>query len=302
MTWSGTRHSRIMLRVLLAIGVFWFAGMPIISMFAGAVIDTDQGQFKTQSLEKVFMTKSYLAPLLNTSALSFCVAALATVIGGTLAWITSRMVMPMQSLLEVGIMTPIFMSPFIGAIGWITLGQPGSGLINIVLSSVGLPQLNVFSFSAAVVVMALYFAAYAYSMMRHTMDRLNPEMEEAASICGGSPRVTLLKITLPMLLPSILSAFIFTFILSAEMFSVPGILLVPQGFEILSYDIYASTTRWPLDYSLSAAVGIMLLILTLVGIVLYAWVTRVQERFISIHARAPRRNWEGSFNWVHGIG
>lgn len=281
--------SRAFPRLLLLAAVFWFAGVPVLAVFWGAFHGGPRDPaFTTRHVAQVFLSGKYLHPLVNSIELALYAAGLATLIGAALAWVMARFALPRRELLEVGIMAPSFISPFIGAIGWITLAVPGSGMLNVMLAAMGLPGVDVFSYGGAVLLMALFFAPYAYAMLRHAMERLNPEMEEAAAICGASPMHTALGVTLPLLWPALLSALIFTFILSVEMFSIPGILLVPQGFDVLSYVIFIRTTRWPLNHAEAAAAGVLLLLLTLTGIALYAWAVRVQERFIAIGPKAPR--------------
>lgn len=276
-------------RLALLAAVVWFAGLPILFVFWGAVHGGPRDpSFTLRWLERVFVSGRYFTPFLNSVELGAYVGAVATLIGGGLAWAIARLGLPRRGLLEVGIMTPIFMSPFIGAIGWITLGVPESGMLNAGLRWLGLPQINVFSYPGAVVIMALFFAPFAYAMLRHAIERLNPEMEEAAAVSGAGRIRTVLGVTLPLLWPSVLSALIFTFILAVEMFSVPGILLVPQGFDVLSYSIFIRTTRWPLNHAEAAAGGVLLLLITLAGIALYAWVVRIQERFIAVGPKAAR--------------
>lgn len=285
----GTTRWLRMPRLALLAAVFWFAGVPVLAVFWGAVHgDARDPGLTTRYLEQVFLSGDYLQPFLNSVELAAYAGGLATLMGAALAWAMSRLALPRRELLEVGIMAPIFMSPFIGAIGWITLAVPGSGLLNLLLAKLGLPGVDVFSYGGAVLLMALYFAPYAYAMLRHSMERLNPEMEEAAAVAGANGLRTALGVTLPLLWPSLLSALIFSFILAIEMFSIPGILLVPQGFDVLSYLIFVRTTRWPLSHSEAAAAGVLLLALTLAGIALYAWVVRVQERFMSVGPKAPR--------------
>jgi len=132
--------------------------------------------------------------------------------------------------------------------------------------------------------------------------QIGRELEEAAAIFGAGRGTTVRTVTIPLLWPSIISAMIFTFILAAEMFSIPGILLVPRGYDFLSYSIYISTVRWPLDHSEAAAIGVLLLLLTLVGIALYSWVVRIQERFIALGPKAPRATSEGIPPWLRFLG
>ena len=276
-------------QLALLILVCWLAGAPIITVLRGATSVNLQGGFTLDHLHRAFLTDAYVPALLSTLKLGALVGLSTTLIGGILAWIMSRLRPPGESILEEGIMAPIFISPFIGAIGWITLGQPRVGMLNAVLKLVGLPEINIISYGGTVFIMCLFFVPFAYVLLRHSLDRLNPELEEAAAICGASQFGSLSGVVLPLLWPSILSAMIITFILASEMFSIPGLLLVPYGYDFLPYIIYARTTHWPIDQAEASAVGVMLLIVTIGGMLLYSGATRIQERFITVGPRSPRQ-------------
>lgn len=275
-------------RVLLLLMVMWLAGVPVLFVAIGAFRDGIGGGFTTEWMSNVFLTPDYLGPLYGTLRLSLSVSLLATAIAVALAWAMARLHPPGAGLLDALIMMPIFLSPFLGAIGWVTLGQAPSGLLNVALERLGVPSIDIATWSGAAFVMAIFFVPYAYALLRGTMDRLNPELEEAAAVAGAGAIGTVRGVVLPLLWPSLLSALIMTFVLAAEMFSIPGLLIVPAGGQVLSYEIYVQTTRWPMNVPEASAVGLALLLLTSVGMALYAWTTRVQERFITVGPKAAR--------------
>lgn len=275
-------------RWLLLALIFWLAGMPVISLLMGAVRDPNSGAYTTKYLENVFLTEEMVRPLLSTLKLASCVGVLTTVVGLIVAWIMARLRPPGGIFLEVGIMAPIFISPFIGAVGWLTLGQPNTGILNVLLERMGLPTFSIISYSGTVFIMVLFFLPYTYTLLRHTLERLNPELEEAAAICGATRLGSMRGVVLPLIWPSILSSMILTFVLAAEMFSIPGLTIIPHGEVLLSNTVFERATRWPINQSEAAAVGIILLIVTIIGMGLYAFSVRVQERFITVGPRSPR--------------
>ncbi len=269
----------------------WLTGVPMAFVLYGAVhrrTAAGTSEFTLHYLQKIFLTPAYLRPLLNTLELSLCVCALATLIGFVLAWATVRMAVYARRAWELGIVIPIFMSPFIGALGWVSLGTPGTGYLNTLLAPLHLAYINVFTFAGAVAVMTLYLTPFSYSLLREPLEKMNPELEEAADVHGAAWWARALYVTIPLLGPSLFSSLILMFIFAAEMFSIPGILLVPGGFPVLSYSILNLTTQWPLDYAEAAAVGLLLFIITMIGILCYRRVVRIQERFVTIGPRAPR--------------
>jgi iron(III) transport system permease protein len=274
---------------LLAVMV-WLTGIPMAFVLYGALHRRGSaGTVLTfDYLRKVFLTTAYLHPFLNTVLLAGCVCILATAIGFALALATVRFGAYGRRVWEIAIVVPIFMSPFIGALGWVALATPRTGYLNALLAAMHLPQLDIFTFGGTVATMALYLTPYSYSLLRDPLAKLNPELEDAADVHGASWLVRARTVTFPLLQPPLLSSAILMFIFASEMFSIPGILIVPNGYSVLSYAILNLTTQWPLDYAEAAAVGLLLFLLTLAGIVLYRRVVRVQERFITVGPRAPR--------------
>jgi len=268
--------------------IFWLAGMPVISLLLGAVQTPDGSSYTTAFLQKVFLTRDYLRPMFSTLELAAYVGLLATALGCIIAWIMSRLKPYGGLVLEVGIMAPIFISPFIGAVGWLTLGQPNTGIINVLLASWGLPTVNIISYGGTVFIMVLFLLPYTYTLLRHTLDRLNPELEEAAAICGATQMSTMLGVVFPLIWPSILSSVILMFVLAAEMFAIPGLTIIPHGHELLSNTVFERATRWPINQSEASAVGLILLIITIAGMGMYAMAVRVQERFITVGPKSPR--------------
>jgi iron(III) transport system permease protein len=277
-------------KVLLFVVVLWLVVLPLIFVFYGAVHQTGTPTFAftDRYLTKVFLTTSYALPLWNTLRLAFCVCLATTAIGLVLAWMMARTRVYWSLLWEIAIIVPIFISPFVGAIGWVTLGTPRAGLLNKVLQFFHLGEINIFTFWGTVFTMALYLAPYSYNLLREPLARLNPEYEEAAETCGAPAWRRMRLITFPMISPPLFSSILMMFVVAAEMFSIPGILAVPSGFPVLSYSIVELTVRWPVNYSEAAAVGLMLLIITVLGIVLYRRVVGIQERFVTVGPRSAK--------------
>src|SRR3972149_4157512 len=270
-----------LLRWVLLVSIVGFVGIPLVSLLYGAThnLEMSNSGFTFEYIHEVFTARTYLVPLVNTIWLASVVSIFGGIIGLILAIVVARIKIYGGILWETVIVAPLFVSPFIGVIGWITLAQPRAGLLNLILSSLGLPEVSIFGFIGAAFAMALFFAPYSYLLVRDALERLNPEMEEAADITGASYLGKLWHVTLPTLLPGVFSGAVFIFILAAEMFSIPGLLSARERYFVLSYVIFARTTQWPLNYSEAAASGLLLLLITLFGVVVYQRLIRIQERF-----------------------
>jgi putative spermidine/putrescine transport system permease protein len=90
------------------------------------------------------------------------------------------------------------------------------------------------------------------------LQRLDPQIENAAASLGASQATILWRIVLPQALPGILSGGIITFALAASAFATPAIIggRRLKVASTLAYDEFLNTLNWPLG----AAVAVLLLV------------------------------------------
>ena len=77
--------------------------------------------------------------------------------------------------------------------------------------------------------MAIYTFPYVYIMIANTLGLIASDLEEAASIHGANRARVALTITLPMVLPAILSGFILSVLQALALFGSPAILALPAA-------------------------------------------------------------------------
>lgn len=250
------------------------------------------GELSLDALARVYTGLPYLTTLAGTILLASIVAGLSVAIGGAFAWILSRTNAPIRSFLEVAVIAPLFLSPFIGAVSWLLLAAPTSGMINVNLRRwLGLPEatfVNVVSFWGVVFVLTLYYIPYAYLFVRGAFQLMDPSLEEASSVNGAGVVATIRRITMPISRPSLAAALLFVGILACGVFSVPAVLGVRMGFVSLPVRIYREVGIFPANYAMGAAVGSMLLIVTIAGIFFYRKSIQRSQRFVTVGARGFR--------------
>jgi putative spermidine/putrescine transport system permease protein len=105
------------------------------------------------------------------------------------------------------------------------------------------------------------------------LQRLDPQVENAALSLGASHATVLRRVVLPQAMPGVLSGAILVFSLAASAFATPAIIggRRLKVASTLAYDEFLNTLNWPLG----AAVAVLLLV-GLVVIVLGA--NRLVER------------------------
>ncbi len=213
--------------------------------------------------------------LMNTLIAGICTTALSLVLGFSLAFLVSRTDMPGRRWLGTANLIPFFLSPYVGAISWIYLLAPHGGLLSTWARShgVSLEWLNIYSVPGVIFVLTLFYTPYVYLFVIPPLREMDAAFEDAARVHGASFWYTIFHITLPLVLPALLSAALIVFVTSAGLFDVPLALGAPRGIRFMPTEIYAMV-QYPSDLGRAAAFGVVVLIIT---VVLTLW----QRRFLS---------------------
>ncbi|WP_262268888.1 ABC transporter permease [Microvirga yunnanensis] len=289
------RRRGVLLPLILGAILCVLVLVPIVLMFVGAVrtgtfVDP-RAQFSLRSVIAVYTTLPYLRTLEITVGASLLVSFIACTVGIALAWLLARTDMPAKGLMENSVIAPLYLSPFVGALAWLILASPNAGLLNVLardLLGVTGPVMNVMTATGVILVMALYNVPYAYMTVSAALKGMDPSMEEASYLNGAGTFRTALKVTFPVVRPSIVSAFFFVFVLTCGTFSIPAALGGTQAMPFLAVDIYRSVATYPINYSRAAAIGTLLFWISLIGVALYRYASRAAARFVTVTARGYR--------------
>ena len=122
-------------------------------------------------------------------------------------------------------------------------------------------------FTETGVVVALTHVLMPYMVLSvwAALQRLDPQIENAAASLGAGAPTILRRIVLPQVMPGILAGAIIVFALAASAFASPAIIggRRLKVASTLAYDEFLNTLNWPLG----AAVAVLLL----VALVLIIW-------------------------------
>jgi iron(III) transport system permease protein len=224
----------------------------------------------------------------NTLLISSGSTILATFLGVSLAWINARTNCPGRDKLEPYNLIPFFLSPFVGAIAWHNLASPKTGLLNNWARDylgVNGTLLNVDNIYGVIWVTGIFFAPLVYLFVVGSLRRMDPSLEDSARTTGAGLFRTTMTVTLPLVMPGILSGAIIVFVTSAGEFGVPFKLSAPYGWETLTTQIFSKAVGDDANHYLGATMSMALGAIT-------AFFIYIQQRYI-----APR-----SFTTVTGKG
>jgi putative spermidine/putrescine transport system permease protein len=271
----------------------YLLSLPALLLFAAIVIVPlgmtvalsfhDWGQYKgivpvfiLKNWSEVFSDSYYGEMFWRTFRIALLVTLLSAVFGAPEAYILNRMRSPWRGLFLLVILGPLLISVVARTLGWALLFGGKSGLVNSVLLSLGLVSAPLpFMFTETGIVVALTHVLMPYMVLAvwAALQRLDPQVENAAITLGAGPFTVLSRVVLPQAMPGILSGAVIVFALAASAFATPAIIggRRLKVASTLAYDEFLNTLNWPLG----ATVAVLLLV-ALVLIVFGAnrWVER----------------------------
>lgn len=119
----------------------------------------------------------------------------------------------------------------------------------------------------------LHFPFTAISVLS-TVEGLDRGAEEAAQVCGASPMKVLWHVTLPLIMPGIISGSIMTFLLCFGTFSVP--LIAGGDYRPIAVQVYTQTAVFN-NWNKGSALAVIMSIVQVVFLVIYMKLTKRRE-------------------------
>ena len=227
--------------------------------------------------------------LLNTLTVSVAATVMALVFGFVMAWILTRTNVPGRHLFEQLMAVPYYLTPLLGALAWSLLGSPESGFINQIWRALGgtgyLIDINT-AYGIAWV-MALFEGSVAFVMIAAVMKSMDPALEEASQIIGASRLRTMLRITLPLVIPGVLGAAIFVFAEMLGSFAAALVLGTPNRYYVITTAIYQLVQQYPPKIQVAAAMGVSLFAVMFFMLFLYRRVVMAGS-YVTITGKAFR--------------
>lgn len=252
------------LRVLILLAalfvVFVLCVVPFLNLFLK--IAFFNGDFSL----KVFFDLAKLKPVQkavgNTIKVCLSISVCSLLIAVPLAWLLSRWDFPFAKKFRSWLSLPYAIPPYIGAIAWIYLANPTTGLLNRAFSE---PIFNIYSMTGLVFVETSFLYTFVFLGTLSSLDRMDSSFEEAARLSGASPLRVFRDITLPMIRPTLVSSGLLVFLASVASFGVPALIGGPARLYLLTTQIYTYQRMGSMSGLIrAAALAVWLMIAALV--------------------------------------
>jgi iron(III) transport system permease protein len=212
-------------------------------------------------------------PLGHSLTVAIGATLLSLCIGGSLAWLVIRTDMPGRKLVNQLALIPYIMPSWTLAQAWLVFFKSTSlsgGTPGVYQYLMGQPPPPWLSYGPVPIIIcsALHYYTFFFLFVSAALMSIDSSLEEAGELMGASRWRILRKITLPLVVPAILSGFIMTFSKVLGTFGGPNILGAP-----VRYYVVATMIRGSMDVG-DMADGFVLAIVLILFSVITIWINQ----------------------------
>ncbi len=268
----------------------------------------------TEFLIRAWTSSTTWGVITNTLIFAFFSTCLSMIIGVFFAFMVERTDMPMKTFAYAVVPLTIAMPGLLYGIAWVLLLSPRIGLFNLGLlalfgrdsglltswAGIGFTEapIQAYSMAGMIFVDAIRGVGVVFLLTVGIFRNMDPSLEEAAMVAGAAPRKVAQLVTLKLMMPGILAAFVYSITGSLETFEVPAIMGLPANIHLLSTKIFLLNRTD--DQAIASSIGIAFMVFAILAVYVYSRLTRRVERFSTITGKAyrPRVMKIGSFRYV----
>lgn len=277
-----------MMILLIVDFLLFFQLMPVIYMIIKALFP--DGSFSLETLQRLYTYPMNLTALKNTFLAAICTMILGTLIAFPLAWLVGRTNLYGKKFFRALFVVTYMVPPYVGAMAWLRLMNPNVGSINqwlrmlFHLSDAPGP-LNVYTLPGMIWVLTSFYYPYAFITISRAMEKMDPSLEEASRISGASPLMTVARITLPMMTPSLIAGALLVFVSAASCYGIPSIIGKPGNVSTVTTRIVEYVALGQQGLNDATALSVVLMIVALI-ILFISDVVLAKRQYVTVSGKS----------------
>ena len=249
-------------QLLAAPHIVWsviFIVVPLFIMLYFAFTNADGG-FTLENIKQIGLYK-------KAFGISILYAAIATVItlllAYPMAYFMTKLNVSSQRMLFMIVMIPMWMNFLIRTYSWITI-LANTGLINTLLSKLGIGPLKLINTPGAVILGMVYdFIPYMILPIYSVMSKLDKSLLEAAEDLGSNSVTKFKKVIFPLSRPGVISGITMVFVPSVSTFYISQ-KLGGNKTMLIGDTIEYFFNLGPSYYNIASAISLVLMVMILI--------------------------------------
>lgn len=220
--------------------VVLFLVYPLFNIFRFSFMHPETGRFSLHNYRVFFTTPYYSVAFFNSMVVSIGGTIGSLLLGVPLAFFTTRFRIKGTPVLSTLAVLALLAPPFIGAYAWITmLGR--NGFIRNWLLSIGINMPPIFGVAGIILVYTVQYYPFVFLLTAGGLKMVDRSLEEAAENLGTSSIRKFFRVTLPLVVPSITSGALISFMMSLANFGTP--MIIGANYRVLptmAYNFFTS--------------------------------------------------------------
>ena len=205
-------------------------------------------------------------PLMHSLFCGIMTTLVSVPLGSVLAWLMIRTDLPGKKVLGLLVTVPYMIPSWTKALAWLAVFRTPTSGANGFLWGLGIPIPDWLAYGPIAIIfcMSLHYYAFSYIQVSGALRSINSELEEMGEIQGANKAQILRHITLPLIMPSVLSALVMTISKSIGTYGVAANLGNRIGYYTLATKMRVFIDQGPrgVGYAMSIVlVGLAALIL-----------------------------------------
>jgi putative spermidine/putrescine transport system permease protein len=269
------------LPILLLIPAIAMLGLLFITPLFWLFIDVFSRESSVSDLAERFVevltSRPVMIALITTNWICLLVTAVALVVGYPIAYYMANRTGWRFALVLFCIIVPYFTSVIVRTYSWmVLLGR--NGIINQTLQSVGLIDVPIpllYNKLGILIGMTYVLLPYMILTLYAAMRGIDPSLTRAAFGLGASRIYTFWRIYFPLSLHGVISGSLIVFILAIGFFLTPALMGGPG--DVMIAMLIERSVEITLDWTTSAIMSIVLLVVTLILYGVYYRLTDVRQ-------------------------
>ena len=227
---SGFGVAQLILFISIAVLVVFVAWPVLLILFNAFFVD---GSFNSQDFYEVLTEPETFQALTNSLIIASMTTIGSTIVGTFFAWLVTRTDLPYKGFMKSLFLVPFMLPSFIGALAWKMLLSPNSGYINkFFIENFGFtgPVFDIYTYYGISAVEVMYLFPFVFIQVCGAL--------ECARISGAGLFTITRKITIPLVMPSIMSGALLIMLYSMAHFGTVAVLGIEQGIYNIPTLIY----------------------------------------------------------------
>ena len=241
-----------------------FIVVPILLVcYYSLTVPAETGREFSLAIFHRFLDPVYMKVLFRSVKLAVISSAICFVVGYPLAYILARSNFQYKNILVMLLVVPMWMNFLLRTYAWLTILER-NGILNALLTWLGLPRVNILYTESAVVLGMVYnFLPFMVLPIFSVLSKIDHSIIEAAEDLGANSLTVFRRIIFPLSLPGVISGITMVFMPAVTTFVISR--LLGGGQFTLIGNLIEQQFLYVGDWGFGSAISLVMMILIMLS-------------------------------------